>query len=220
MKKQPVKKAKGKVSHQVKNQGKSHSKSQPKNKVQLKLTDSPLIRFLIKTVVTILILVALFFVTVKGTKWYFYDSDINVEQTDLGEVSIDGLKLGMNIDSVDLSKYTPIETVIEDCEYNFKELSIGVNLVNEIDYIYAPYKKTLNVYYLQPADAEFSKNVSVLRQYLGENYTTDQYKKDIDNSRKIAVYTDKENGIHLGLVYSRYNNEMLAVILSKGKIKN
>lgn len=184
-----------------------------------KKKQSAFLRFLIKSAVAILSLVVLFAITVWGTKYYFYDSDRNIDQTDLTAVSIDGLKLGMSIDSVDLSKYTPTENVVNNCKYNYEEISIDVNSKGEISYIYAPYKK-VDLYYLQPEDAEYSKNISVIRQYLGDGYSTDQYEKEVDNSRKIAKYTDKEQGIHLGLVYSRYNNEMLVVILSDSKIKN
>ena len=71
-------------------------------------------KFLFKSIIYIVILVAIFFGTVSFTKFYFYDSDYSVKSTELDAVSIDDIKLGMDINSIDLSKYTPVDSKIDE----------------------------------------------------------------------------------------------------------
>lgn len=176
-------------------------------------------KFFVKLAVYVGILVVLLVGTIWGTKYYFYDSDRNVQKTNLEAVSIDGMTLGMNINEVDLTKYTEKEEKVEDCNYNFEELSIKTNSKDEIVYIIANIKK-VDFKYGQKEGIDNPKWLTTIQSVLGKKYTNETYKKQIDNSRKIARYIDLDNQIYLGLVYSRYNNEMLNVIMSKSKIKD
>ena len=54
---------------------------------------------------------------------------------------------------------------------------------------------------------------------LGENYKTEMYKPEENNYWKITRYVDTDNSIYFGVVFSRYNNEILNVILSNQRIK-
>ena len=78
------------------------------------------INFFFKAIVYIAILAVVFLVTVLGTKYYFYDSDYAVKKTDLSDISIDGIRIGMNINEIDTSKYTTYDEIIDKCNYNFK----------------------------------------------------------------------------------------------------
>lgn len=178
-------------------------------------------KFLIKFLVYSLILVVFFFVAVLGTKYYFYDSDYAVKQTVLSDVSIDDIKLGMNISDVDLSNYTKIEEVVEDCNYNFKELSIKVDSKGKIKYIIANYSK-IDLFIGQDQDdtSKRMKKVNEVWEVLGSNQKTELYKEKENNYWKISRYVDSENDIYLGLVFSRYNNELNKIILSDERIKD
>lgn len=174
--------------------------------------------FLYKFLISVVILIILFVVTVFGTKYYFYDSDYAVKKTDLLAVSIDGIKLGMNINDIDLSKYTNIDSFVEGCNHNFKEISIKSDSKGKIKYIVASYK-----------DVEFDvgqessvklKKVNEIWDILGKNYKTDMYNSQENNYWKISKYSDTDNHIYLGIVFSRYNNDILNVILSDERIKD
>ena len=79
--------------------------------------------FFFKAIVYIAILAVVFLVTVLGTKYYFYDSDYAVKKTDLSDISVDGIRIGMNINEIDTSKYTTSDEIIDKCNYNFEEIS-------------------------------------------------------------------------------------------------
>ena len=79
------------------------------------------INFFFKAIVYIAILAVVFLVTVLGTKYYFYDSDYAVKKTDLSDISIDGIRIGMNINEIDTSKYTTSDEIIDKCKYQSQE---------------------------------------------------------------------------------------------------
>lgn len=176
------------------------------------------INFFSKAIIYIVILAVVFTVAVFGTKYYFYDSDYSVKKTDLAAISIDGIKLGMNINEVDLSKYTSVEEIINKCNYNFKELSIKTDSKGNITYIIADFKKVeLDI------GKELSKKISKVNSIwdnLGDNYKTEIYKPEENNYWKITRYVDTDNSIYLGIVFSRYNNEISKLILSNERIKD
>lgn len=176
------------------------------------------LNFFSKTIIYLVSLIAIFLVTVLGTKYYFYDSDYAVKKTDLSNIAIDSIKLGMNISEVDLSKYTAIESVIDKCNYNFEELSLKTDSKGRISYIIANYKK-ITLDFKEERSEKVSK-VNGIWSELGSNYKTDIYKPDDNNYWKISKYVDTENSIYLGIVYSRYNNEISKIILSNERIKD
>ena len=171
--------------------------------------------FLLKALIYIGVLLLIFVVTILGTKYYFYDSDSAIKKTDLSAVSVDDIKLGQNINDVDLTKYTATENVVDNCNYNFEELSIKTDSKGEIEYINANYRKVK----LYVGQEENEIILNKIWEILGSNYDTKMYKEKENNYWKIAKYVDTENDIYLGLVYSRFNNEMINVILSNKKIK-
>lgn len=174
---------------------------------------------LLKTVIYIGSLVVIFITTVLATKYYFYDSDYAVKKTDLSIISINDIKLGMNILDVDLSKYTKIEDIRGDCNYNFSEMSLKTDENGVIEYIIANFKK-IDLYVGQDKNATKIKKINEVWKLLGSNYKNEGYKTDINNYWKISRYIDKDNDIYLGLVYSRYNNELSEIILSNERIKD
>ena len=99
--------------------------------------------FFSKAIIYLISLIFIFLITVFATKYYFYDSDYAVEETDLTGISIDGIKIGMNINDIDLSKYTKIDEVIDKCNYNFEEISFKTDSKNIITYIVASLKKLI-----------------------------------------------------------------------------
>ena len=173
----------------------------------------------IKSFIYIGILVAIFFGTVSFTKFYFYDSDYSVKSTELDAVAIDNIKLGMNISSIDLSKYTPIDTNVDECNYNFEELSIKTNTKGIIEYIVANFSD-IELYVGQEDTGERMKKVNEVWNVLGGNYKNENYKPKENNYWKISKYIDNEDDIYFGVVFSRYNNEMSKVILSSKRITN
>ena len=176
-------------------------------------------KFLLKSFIYIGILVAIFFGTVSFTKFYFYDSDYSVKSTELNAVAIDDIKLGMNISSIDLSKYTPIDTNVDECNYNFEELSIKTNTKGVIEYIIANFSD-IDLYVGQEDTGERMKKVNEVWNVLGGNYKNENYKPKENNYWKISKYIDNEDDIYFGVVFSRYNNEISKVILSSKRITN
>lgn len=175
------------------------------------------VRFIVKFFVGILILIGLFFLTVKGTKYYFYESDYAVKRTDLSIVAINGIKLGMKASEVDTSEYEISEEVVEDCNYNFKELSFRTNDAGVIEYIVANYSK-VDLEVGQEDNSLRIKKVNEVWNLLGKNYKAELYNSEENNYWKIARYSDTENDIYLGLVYSRFNNELNKIILSNKRL--
>lgn len=175
--------------------------------------------FLLKAATYIGSLIIIFIVTVLGTKYYFYDSDYAVKKTDLSVVSVDGIKLGMNINEVELSKYTETDTVIINCDYNFKELSLATNEDGIITCIVAKYSK-VDLYVGQDENATKIKKVNEIWKILGSNYKNELYNSEVNNYWKLSRYVDTENDIYLGLIFSRYNNELSEIIVSNQRIKN
>ena len=67
--------------------------------------------------------------------------------------------------------------------------------------------------------AEISK-VNDIWDELGDNYKTEIYKPEENNYWKISRYVDKENDVYFGIILSRYNNEILNIILSDERIRS
>lgn len=176
-------------------------------------------KFLFKTIIYICILIAIFFITVSFTKYYFYDSDYSVKSTDLTMVSIDNIKIGMDINSVDLSNFTPIDSKVEECNYNFEELSIKTNTKGIIEYIIANFSD-VDLYVGQEDTGERMKKVNEVWNVLGGNYKNENYKPEENNYWKISKYIDNDDDIYFGIIFSRYNNEMSKVILSNQRISS
>lgn len=174
--------------------------------------------FFSKTIIYLVILAAVFLVTVLGTKYYFYDSDYAVKKTDLSVVSIDGIKLGTNISEIDTSKYTQTDKVVDECNYNFEELSFETDSKGNVTYIVASLKK-IDIDVGQEDDEKIAK-VNAIWKALGSNYKTEIYNPEENNYWKISRYVDTDNEIYLGIIFSRYNNEISKVILSNERIKN
>lgn len=172
----------------------------------------------LKALIYLGVFAVLFVATIWGTKYYFYDSDFAVKKTDLSAVSVDGIKIGMNISEVDLSKYTQAVNVVDNCNYNYKELSLKTDDDGRIVYIVAEYKN-IDLYVGQEDTSTRIKKVNEIWKVLGSNYKAEIYKPEENNYRKIARYLDPDNDVYVGLIYSRYNNEMLSIILSAERIK-
>ena len=68
--------------------------------------------FIKKAITYFSFLIVIFAAAVFGTKYYLYDSDARVEQTDLSQVSIDGIKLYDLASDIDISKYNYTEQQI------------------------------------------------------------------------------------------------------------
>ena len=87
-----------------------------------------------------------------------------------------------------------------------------------ITYIIADFKKVeLDI------GKELSKKISKVNSIwdnLGDNYKTEIYKPEENNYWKITRYVDTDNSIYLGIVFSRYNNEISKLILSNERIKD
>lgn len=189
-----------------KNKTKKVSNKQPKKKMN----------FFAKLLIYIIVFIALFVGTIWGTKYYFYDSDFSVKKTDLSAISIDKIKLGMNYNQVDISKYKEASTIQDNCNYNFEEISIKTNSKGDITEIIAPYNKvTVSL----GENIERASKINDVWEALGPNYDNEIYKPKENNYWKITRYFDTENKIYLGIIYSRYNNEIQKIILSNHKIE-
>ena len=174
-------------------------------------------KFFSKAIIYLVGLVIIFLVTVFATKYYFYDSDYSVKKTDLRNISIDGIKIGMNINDIDVSKYTSTDEVVDKCNYNFEEISFKTDSKGVITYIVASFKK-IDFKVSEDNTVKVNK-VNDIWKELGENYKTEMYKPEENNYWKITRYVDTDNSIYFGVVFSRYNNEILNVILSDQRIK-
>ena len=172
----------------------------------------------LKSLIYLGVFAVLFVATIWGTKYYFYDSDFAVKKTDLSAVSVNGIKIGMNIKEVDLSKYTQAVNVVDDCNYNYEEISLKTDDEGRIVYIVAPYKN-IDLYVGQEDTTTKIRKVNEVWQVLGSNHKEELYKPDENNYRKITRFLDPDNDVYLGLIYSRYNNEILSIIVSAERIK-
>ncbi len=176
-------------------------------------------KFVLKMIIYIVVLVAIFGLTVWGTKYYFYDSDYSVKSTDLSIVSVDGIKIGMDLSQIDITKYSVADENIGDCNFNFEGLSFKTNEKGVVEYIIADYSKT-DLYVGQDESAAKIDKVNGIWDILGKDYKASIYNSKVDNYWKIAKYSDTTNDIYLGLIYSRYNNELNKVILSNKRIQD
>ncbi len=190
----------------MKNKRKKENNKQSKEKMN----------FFTRFLIYIGVFTVLFICTILGTKYYFYDSDFAVKKTDLSTITIDKIKLGMNYNEIDTSKYTQSNTIEDNCNYNFEEISIKTNSKGVITEIIAPYNKvTVSL----GENIDKAKKINDIWKVLGSNYENKIYKPKENNYWKITKYFDTENKIYLGVVYSRYNNEIYKIILSNHKIE-
>ena len=168
--------------------------------------------FFIRLLIKLFLLCIIFVASVVITRYYF-SGDSAVEETNLSNISLDNIYLNSKIDNIDLSKYTDTDTVQENCNNNYKELGIKTNTNREIEYIITNTSKvSLNI------DGETNlKRITDVQKILGNDCKIKTYSKD-NNHQKIAIYEDRANSTYLGVVYSRYNNEIIRVILSTNKI--
>ena len=173
--------------------------------------------FLKKALIYFIFLLVIFAATVFLTKHFLYDTDSNVEQSDLSLVTIDGIKLYDLVADTDISSYNYTEQETDKCNYNFRELSFKTNSKEEIVYINADYKK-VNVNFGVELESKPSR-LKEIWKVLGDNYTLERYKPEENNFWKICKYTDSEHGIYIGIVYSRSNDEIYRIIISNNKIK-
>ena len=123
----------------------------------------------------------------------------------------------MNINDIDVSKYTSTDEVVDKCNYNFEEISFKTDSKGVITYIVASFKK-IDFKVSEDNTVKVNK-VNDIWKELGENYKTEMYKPEENNYWKITRYVDTDNSIYFGVVFSRYNNEILNVILSNQRIK-
>ena len=172
----------------------------------------------LKALIYLGVLVVLFVGTIWGTKYYFYDSDFAVKKTDLSAISVNEIKIGMHISEVDLSKYTQSVNVVDECNYNYEEISLKTDDEGRIVYITAGYKN-IDLYVGQEDTSTKIKKVNEVWKTLGSNHKEELYKPDENNYRKITRYLDPDNDVYLGIIYSRYNNEILSIIVSAERIK-
>ena len=167
-------------------------------------------KFFSKAIIYLVGLVIIFLVTVFATKYYFYDSDYSVKKTDLRNISIDGIKIGMNINDIDVSKYTSTDEVVDKCNYNFEEISFKTDSKGVITYIVASFKK-IDFKVSEDNTVKVNK-VNDIWKELGENYKTEMYKPEENN---MFFSTTKGKHCYSDVNYSKFKDEEIFVLFGK-----
>ena len=133
-----------------------------------------------------------------------------VKNTDLSNVKIDNLAIGIKEDKINLDKYTESDKYSGNYKYKFEEIVIGVNDKKEIDYLYGKIdEEKINI----TVNNKSIKKINNIVDILGKNY----FKKNYDNNQQLKeyVYQDYNNHIKLEVIYSTNNNDIYWLILTE-----
>ncbi|GHU74181.1 hypothetical protein AGMMS49992_14890 [Clostridia bacterium] len=138
-------------------------------------------------------------------------TDSGIQSTDLSNIEIDGLKIGVSIDNADLTKYTPADIANSEYTYDYNEIRIAVDengLITRLCGTFSAIPFSLN-------NNAYPSTIDETIDILGENYNN--YWFDSEQKIKANTYIDKGNFVTFTIAYSTINNELVWVILSSVK---
>jgi uncharacterized protein YcfL len=171
-------------------------------------------RKLFFTVLTFLILIAGLTACGSGQQ---VKVNNNLQSTDLSGIEIQGLKIGVSIEDVDLSRYTAApsgQTSIAEYAWHFNEVDIAADEKNAITKI----RSGAFAYSNADDTLIFSQGSSIVDEVidiLGEDF--ENYWFDREQQIKANTYVDKEHGLSLTVTYDALStdNGLVWVILAK-----
>ena len=129
----------------------------------------------------------------------------SLESTDLSGVEIEGMKIGISIEDVDLSRFTNAENRYADSEYSYHFMEVRI-AVDENGMITKIHGTSFKCYDKQTTRA-FSQGSSKIDEtisVLGNNFNN--YWFDREQQIRANTYIDNESGISLTITYASYSS--------------
>lgn len=136
--------------------------------------------------------------------------DKKLETTDLSNIYLDNMTIGMKINKDDLTNYTDSDRYSYDYKYKFEEIVIDTNDDDEINYLFARFDE--DYIEIKVNDKSLNK-IEDVQNVLGNNYQNKNY--DREQQLKEYVYKDNDKNIKAEFVYSTNDNSLHWIILSK-----
>ena len=133
-----------------------------------------------------------------------------LETTDLSNIYLDNMTIGMKINKDDLTNYTDSDRYSYDYKYKFEEIVIDTNDDDEINYLFARFDE--DYIEIKVNDKSLNK-IEDVQNVLGNNYQNKNY--DREQQLKEYVYKDNDKNIKAEFVYSTNDNSLYWIILSK-----
>jgi len=136
--------------------------------------------------------------------------DKKLETTDLSNIYLDNMTIGMKINKDDLTSYTDSDRYSYDYKYKFEEIVIDTNDDDEINYLFARFDED---YIEIKVNDKNLKKIEDVKNVLGNNYQNKNY--DREQQLKEYVYKDNDKNIKAEFVYSTNDNSLYWIVLSK-----
>jgi len=136
--------------------------------------------------------------------------DKKLETTDLSNIYLDNMTIGMKINKDDLTNYTDSDRYSYDYKYKFEEIVIDTNDDDEINYLFARFDED---YIEIKVNDKSLKKIEDVKNVLGNNYQNKNY--DREQQLKEYVYKDNDKNIKAEFVYSTNDNSLYWIVLSK-----
>lgn len=136
--------------------------------------------------------------------------DKKLETTNLSNIYLDNMTIGMKINKDDLTNYTDSDRYSYDYKYKFEEIVIDTNDDDEINYLFARFDE--DYIEIKVNDKSLNK-IEDVQNVLGNNYQNKNY--DREQQLKEYVYKDNDKNIKAEFVYSTNDNSLYWIILSK-----
>jgi hypothetical protein len=136
--------------------------------------------------------------------------DKKLETTNLSNIYLDNMTIGMKINKDDLTNYTDSDRYSYDYKYMFEEIVIDTNDDDEINYLFARFDE--DYIEIKVNDKSLNK-IEDVQNVLGNNYQNKNY--DREQQLKEYVYKDNDRNIKAEFVYSTNDNSLYWIILSK-----
>ena len=136
--------------------------------------------------------------------------DKKLETTNLSNIYLDNMTIGMKINKDDLTNYTDSDRYSYDYKYKFEEIVIDTNDDDEINYLFARFDE--DYIEIKVNDKSLNK-IEDVQNVLGNNYQNKNY--DREQQLREYVYKDNDKNIKAEFVYSTNDNSLYWIILSK-----
>lgn len=133
-----------------------------------------------------------------------------LETTDLSNIYLDNMTIGMKINKDNLINYTDSDKYSYNYKYKFEEIVIDINDNDEINYLFARFDED---YVEIKVNDKSLKKIEDVKKILGNNYQNRNY--DREQQLKEYVYHDNDKKIKAEFIYSSNDNSLCWIILSK-----
>jgi len=141
-------------------------------------------------------------------------NDKDLQSTDLSSVTVAGLRLGLNIDDIDMAVFRETEKgyilhgFVNDEEYN-DEVYIDVEPDGTITKIQG--RLHIGLWY-EINGTDNLQSLQDIKDELGDNYNDYLYSRELGYNA--ITYTDKENDISLTFFYSMFDGKLIWAVLT------